>query len=131
MDLINKAEFCLEDFYNPEKNLFDCSYEKLLKIATEFFMSIWPEKINEKKLENLIQKIYSKYRINPYHNFAHGLQITQMFFYFVTHHKNADFYVNEEDIFINCLACLAHDNRHPGTNNDFQIQSQNKLSIKT
>lgn len=83
---LHKGEFSLEDFYFPERNLFDCSYEKLLEIALAFFLSIKPENINENKLINLVKKIYSKYRINSYHNFAHGLQITQMFFYFVTHH---------------------------------------------
>lgn len=42
LNLINKAQFSIEDFYNPERNLFDCSYEKLLQIAIDFFMSIRP-----------------------------------------------------------------------------------------
>lgn len=28
--VLSKSLFNLEDFYSPEKNLFDCSYEKLL-----------------------------------------------------------------------------------------------------
>lgn len=60
---------------------------------------------------------------NPYHNYRHAFDVTQMMYWFLCT-TNAAEYVNSFEIFLLLIAAVGHDCDHNGLNNNFHINSQ-------
>lgn len=65
---------------------------------------------------------------NPYHNYRHAFDVTQMSYYFVKQTSAASILTNW-DIFLLIICCIAHDLDHNGYNNLFHINSQSPLAM--
>ncbi|KAL4635488.1 calcium/calmodulin-dependent 3',5'-cyclic nucleotide phosphodiesterase 1A [Arapaima gigas] len=65
---------------------------------------------------------YSKYK-NPYHNLTHAADVTQTT-HFLLLHTGITHWLTELEILATVFAAAIHDFEHPGTTNNFQIQSR-------
>lgn len=90
------------------------------------------EIINNNKFENWCQKIADGYvRNNFYHNDLHAADITQtclLYFKmgeFETVHK-----FTKANICALFLSCMCHDYQHPGVNNNFLKETNNKIAVR-
>ena len=90
------------------------------------------EIINNNKFENWCQKIADGYiRKNFYHNDLHASDITQtclLYFKmgeFETVHK-----FTKSNICSLFLSCMCHDYQHPGVNNNFLKETNNKIAVR-
>ena len=87
------------------------------------------------------KNLQSCYFDNPYHNFLHAFDVTQMCFYFIKKSKCKD-YLTKIDQLALLTSALCHDVSHPGyiiliyvsynsigTTNTYQINAQSELSL--
>lgn len=119
--------------YNLENlnlNLLKMSYQSLRISTTNFLKSIKPEKVDLIKLEKFVERIYCEYNFIPYHNFAHGVSVMQIFNLFVKESKKTRDLFDKNHIFVASLACLAHDTAHFAKNNAYCLNKKNKLALK-
>eukprot|EP01116_Phalansterium_solitarium_P025024 TRINITY_DN937_c0_g1_i2.p1 TRINITY_DN937_c0_g1~~TRINITY_DN937_c0_g1_i2.p1 ORF type:complete len:881 (-),score=315.16 TRINITY_DN937_c0_g1_i2:150-2792(-) len=65
---------------------------------------------------------------NPYHNFTHAFDVSQVCFKLL-HETNARDYLTELDMFCLMIAAVAHDVDHPGLNNVFQVNDHTTLAM--
>lgn len=88
-------------------------------------------KINNSKIESLVQRVREDYRLVPYHNFAHGVSVMQYFYKFIDMLGKDTLRFSDDHIFCCLIACLGHDLGHMGVNNMFHINNSTKLACKT
>ncbi|KAK3260405.1 hypothetical protein CYMTET_30635 [Cymbomonas tetramitiformis] len=74
--------------------------------------------IAERTLYTFVEEIRLKYLLNPYHNFVHAVDVTQMMFVLLTH-GNAKQFFTHLDTLILMTAAVCHDVEHPGVNQAF------------
>ncbi|KAJ3112449.1 hypothetical protein HK098_008120, partial [Nowakowskiella sp. JEL0407] len=87
--------------------------------------------------ESLLQKIFhfvlimsENYSIVPYHSFSHAVDVTFMTYLMLTELKAAErFSISKNEAFAVLVASLGHDVLHPGTNNQFQMNTKATVAI--
>jgi len=79
-------------------------------------------------LSNFLQATQSQYRRNPFHNFAHAVDVLYEVYFYVKDGK-ADRFLTHLDVLALITASLCHDLDHPGKNNSFLIKARDHLSI--
>jgi hypothetical protein len=78
--------------------------------------------ISESKLSNFLKVIENGYQKMPYHNSSHAADVTRTVHYFlwVAGLKNK---LSAEEIFATLVSSIIHDYDHPGTNNNYLINT--------
>jgi hypothetical protein len=112
-------------------NSFSASPEQLLLMAFyqfEHFGLLTKFNIPPNKFRNFLVAIYNSYYDNPYHNFVHGWVVLHSSFLFIeeTCLKNQ---LKSLEILGTLVGSLGHDVAHPGTNNQFHINSMSDLAL--
>ena len=85
--------------------------------------------ILENKAESFFEKLQKKYLPNPYHNSCHAADILVSTL-FIMHNSIIFNSLTEIELLSIIISHLAHDVGHPGFNNRFLINMQDKLSIQ-
>jgi len=104
------------------------SKKELVEIAFRAFMGLEGARRlvgDPDQLRGFIWEISRNYHNNPYHNFQHAVDTTNVMAWLLSlHHvRNAlpDLYV-----FVLLLSALVHDLDHPGTDNNWEIKTQSE-----
>uniref|UniRef100_A0A0L8HM88 Phosphodiesterase n=1 Tax=Octopus bimaculoides TaxID=37653 RepID=A0A0L8HM88_OCTBM len=74
-----------------------------------------------------ILTVRKNYRPVIYHNWRHGVNVTQSFFCMLTTGGMKKYFSDFEMVVI-LVACLCHDLDHRGTNNDYEVKTASKLA---
>lgn len=85
--------------------------------------------IKQECLLNWIKGIRGKYLWNPYHNWAHALDVAQLVNYCLTTGMGSK-YFNYQDILVLLCASIAHDVGHIGFTNLFLTRTEDPLAIR-
>ncbi len=83
--------------------------------------------LDEKILFNFFKEVKSNYLPNPYHNWMHAFSVLHASS--ITVRNCATELLKFSEVFALFLAAVCHDIAHPGTNNDFQINSESNLAL--
>lgn len=83
--------------------------------------------IDRTRLLGFIHGISSAYRELPYHNWAHGFQVTQWMYACIKNVKLSKHFTALEKLCL-LIACLCHDVDHRGQNNAYQVELDNSLA---
>jgi len=78
---------------------------------------------------NFLRKMESNYLTNPYHNNTHAADVLQTLNTMMQLGGN-NFASSSLEIFCILIAAVIHDVRHPGRNNNFQINSRSEYAVK-
>ena len=123
--------------YNEEKfedlniNIFEIPFSTLLISSIKFLEKKAPKNLNPLKLDVFVKKIYKSYNFIPYHNFTHAACVMQFFNLFLNSSTDLRNILDKDKQFITFLACMVHDNSHPGKNNDYYIKKKHDLAYNT
>lgn len=82
-------------------------------------------------LETLVRFVLAcrrKYRMVPYHNFFHAVDVCQTVYCFLYHGKASDFFEPLE-CFVLMITALVHDLDHMGLNNSYHMKTSSPLGI--
>jgi hypothetical protein len=85
--------------------------------------------INEEKLHLLIRTIESRYQNVPYHNSIHGADVVHGTFWIVEHGGLGHMIEPIHKLALMISAC-AHDMEHPGTSNNFQVETKSEIALR-
>lgn len=78
----------------------------------------------------MVEKDYPRRKVNPYHNNVHGADVIQSTHALIQMGEvNMALAYTPFEIYTILLAAALHDVRHPGTNNNYQINKQTELSL--
>mmetsp|Transcript_21073 Transcript_21073/g.49026 ORF Transcript_21073/g.49026 Transcript_21073/m.49026 type:complete len:977 (+) Transcript_21073:86-3016(+) len=130
---INDEMKCLLD--NRLLNVFKESSENQRKLAFHVMANTrscrrWVRKqALSEKLASFIQSIQSKYQDNPFHNFAHGLDVLCEARLYL-HNIKSYTLLSEVTVFWFLVAALGHDVGHTGVNNQFLVETSHPLAMR-
>ena len=79
-------------------------------------------------LSNFVRTLQRSYKTNPFHNFQHAFDVSQMCYIMLTKSK-AYYYLSKMDQLAIIVGALCHDVCHPGTTNAFQVNVQSELAM--
>ncbi|CDH50397.1 3-cyclic-nucleotide phosphodiesterase rega [Lichtheimia corymbifera JMRC:FSU:9682] len=132
---IENWDFCPFDVDHDD--LIHCSYlifERVLNLPEMAHISI-----SKDQLYNFIVELSVSYHNgNPYHNFAHAVDVLQCCYYFLGQLGLVPFpnqvtrpqdLLRPNDVFALLIAALGHDAAHPGVNNMFMVNSATPLAL--
>merc|ERR1712232_1334706 len=85
--------------------------------------------LEEERLMSWLGAIADQYAANPYHNWAHAMDVTQ-FCYFTLTTGQGGRYFNFQDILALLCASIAHDVGHPGYNASFLVRTHHELALR-
>lgn len=111
-------------------NLTKVPYRTLRTSAIDFLRLIRPLEVSPVKIERFVHRVFAEYNFVPYHNFAHGFSVMQIFNLFSKRHPTPDKLFDETHFFFGCVAALSHDAGHFGKNNGFCSAKHHSLAIK-
>jgi cAMP-specific phosphodiesterase 4 len=85
--------------------------------------------IPDAKMQNFVNATESGYLANPYHNYAHAVDVchTTARLQKVSH---AELFLSEIEQFSVLVAAIGHDLGHPGVNNPFLIEASHELALR-
>mmetsp|Transcript_25464 Transcript_25464/g.62790 ORF Transcript_25464/g.62790 Transcript_25464/m.62790 type:complete len:397 (+) Transcript_25464:196-1386(+) len=84
--------------------------------------------IPESKLIRFLRRIQAGYNAVPYHNSVHAADVLQTFNYFAV---NGDMHwMTPLELFASLFACIVHDFKHPGVNNNFLALTQDTIALR-
>ncbi|XP_064417117.1 rod cGMP-specific 3',5'-cyclic phosphodiesterase subunit beta-like [Latimeria chalumnae] len=109
---------------------FDCTELDLVKCGIQMYYELGVVKKFQIPQEVLVRFIYSLkkgYRKITYHNWRHGFNVAQTMFTLLTTGKLKRYFTDLEN-FAMVTAGFCHDIDHRGTNNLYQLKSQNPLA---
>eukprot|EP01112_Ceratiomyxa_fruticulosa_P016098 TRINITY_DN482_c0_g1_i1.p1 TRINITY_DN482_c0_g1~~TRINITY_DN482_c0_g1_i1.p1 ORF type:complete len:634 (+),score=133.81 TRINITY_DN482_c0_g1_i1:993-2894(+) len=84
-------------------------------------------KIPTSNLILFLRRVSDMYHMNPYHNFRHAIDISQVVFFWVYNTKAKE-YLTDLDILGLMVGAICHDLDHPGLNNSFHINTKAALA---
>ncbi|NWT80657.1 PDE6B phosphodiesterase, partial [Lanius ludovicianus] len=109
---------------------FDCTELELVKCGIQMYYELGVVKKFQIPQEVLVRFVYSVskgYRKITYHNWRHGFNVAQTMFTLLMTGKLKRYYTDLEALAM-VTAALCHDIDHRGTNNLYQMKSQNPLA---
>ncbi|XP_006627296.1 rod cGMP-specific 3',5'-cyclic phosphodiesterase subunit beta [Lepisosteus oculatus] len=109
---------------------FDCTELELVKCGIKMYYEVGVVKKFQIPQEVLVRFMYSVskgYRKITYHNWRHGFNVGQTMFTLLTTGKLKRYYTDLE-VMAMITAAFLHDIDHRGTNNLYQMKSQNPLA---
>eukprot|EP01113_Clastostelium_recurvatum_P035059 TRINITY_DN4837_c0_g1_i2.p1 TRINITY_DN4837_c0_g1~~TRINITY_DN4837_c0_g1_i2.p1 ORF type:complete len:728 (+),score=209.03 TRINITY_DN4837_c0_g1_i2:28-2184(+) len=86
--------------------------------------------LDQTKLINFITAIEDGYVDNPYHNRTHAADVVHGCYFFLKTSLTLSPYLSLLEIMAAIIACAIHDYRHPGRNNVFLINTEDKLAVR-
>ncbi|GAN05225.1 hypothetical protein MAM1_0085c04694 [Mucor ambiguus] len=113
-------------------------------IISQVFLLDEITKFSQDQLYSFILDLASIYHDeNPYHNFAHAVDVLQCIYYFTcqlglvpfadgtphTTHSKTYRILRPKDLFALFIAAIGHDTAHPGVNNAFMINTSAPLAL--
>lgn len=99
------------------------------KLFEEFGLFVGKHSHQSIVAQTFFGAIEKKYRSsNPYHNFRHGVDVTQTISYVLVTGGLA--YLDEAQVCALLVASLGHDIDHPGVNNDFLKSAETELALR-
>ncbi|KAJ3444785.1 camp-specific 3'5'-cyclic phosphodiesterase isoform i [Anaeramoeba flamelloides] len=114
-------------------NVFEYSDEQLEEMAFQIFEVFHvceTLKINKEKGTKFIQEIRKQYLTTiPYHNFSHAFEVFHSLstFLYTSDQLKKDFTSEEQAALL--IAALCHDLKHPGGNNQKEIEKESDLAL--
>ena len=78
---------------------------------------------------NFLRRIESNYLPNPYHNKTHAADVLQTL-NTMLQFGGVKFAPSSLEIFCILIAAIVHDVKHPGKNNNFQVNSRSELAVE-
>ncbi|KAG1444680.1 hypothetical protein G6F56_010196 [Rhizopus delemar] len=127
-------------FESSEQDLIECVYiifDQMLSLPELYHLS----SLRQNQLYDFIVDLSGVYHDdNPYHNFAHAVDVLQCLFYMLcelgvlpftnktSNQKKPQDLLSPTDIFALLIAAIGHDAAHPGVNNAFLINTSNPLA---
>ncbi|XP_027705446.1 rod cGMP-specific 3',5'-cyclic phosphodiesterase subunit beta [Vombatus ursinus] len=118
------------DIYEFHFSDLECTELELVKCGIQMYYELGVVKKFQIPQEVLVRFLYSVskgYRRITYHNWRHGFNVAQTMFTLLMTGKLKDYYTDLE-AFAMVTAGLCHDIDHRGTNNLYQMKSQNPLA---
>mmetsp|Transcript_125668 Transcript_125668/g.391306 ORF Transcript_125668/g.391306 Transcript_125668/m.391306 type:complete len:889 (-) Transcript_125668:155-2821(-) len=125
----------LETLTTDDFDTLELSKECGISIATYIITSsqgssAWVHSnIIDSKLLRFVAAVEGKYKDNPFHNFAHGVDVLHtvaQFFSLV----NSEGFISETMQFWMMIAAIAHDVGHIGVNNAYLVETSHELALK-
>jgi len=116
-------------------NLFEMAEEQQRAIALHLISNTrscrrWLKKqAQTETLRKFIMVIQSKYLENPFHNFAHGLDVLSELRLYLHNMKSYTLF-SEVTVFWMLVAALGHDVSHLGVNNQFLVETEHPLALR-
>ncbi|XP_058850912.1 rod cGMP-specific 3',5'-cyclic phosphodiesterase subunit beta-like [Acipenser ruthenus] len=126
-ELPGPTKFEIYEFHFSD---FDCTELDLVKCGIQMYYEVGVVKKFQIPQEVLVRFMYSVskgYRKITYHNWRHGFNVGQTMFTLLTTGKLKRYYTDLE-VMAMITAGFLHDIDHRGTNNLYQIKSQNPLA---
>ncbi|XP_066566972.1 rod cGMP-specific 3',5'-cyclic phosphodiesterase subunit beta [Amia ocellicauda] len=126
-ELPGKTKFEIYEFRFSD---FDCTELELVKCGIQMYYEVGVVKKFQIPQEVLVRFMYSVskgYRKITYHNWRHGFNVGQTMFTLLTTGKLKRYYTDLE-VLAMITAAFLHDIDHRGTNNLYQMKSQNPLA---
>ncbi|XP_074083625.1 rod cGMP-specific 3',5'-cyclic phosphodiesterase subunit beta isoform X1 [Macrotis lagotis] len=118
------------DIYEFHFSDLECTELELVKCGIQMYYELGVVRKFQIPQEVLVRFLYSVskgYRRITYHNWRHGFNVAQTMFTLLMTGKLKDYYTDLE-AFAMVTAGLCHDIDHRGTNNLYQMKSQNPLA---
>ena len=103
------------------------SADDLCHLTLEMFQEL-DLGLEERKLKNLILAVRESMHPNPYHNWFHVVDVTQMIFSLM-HKTSLLERMDKIQKFALIVSALCHDLDHPGVSNSFLISSRSELAL--
>eukprot|EP00727_Mastigamoeba_balamuthi_P009964 m51a1_g5590 putative camp phosphodiesterase (857) ;mRNA; f:646363-649551 len=107
------------------------SHEQLMKAVVFMFQELRlmaDFSIPATTLLNFVHTLESNYKVNPYHNFAHIVDVAQVCFMLLQIPKLQEM-LQRMDTLALMVGAVCHDVDHPGLNNVFQINAKTALAL--
>ena len=120
-----KEEFPMININVP---IFCYSNNALVQHATRMLLEYKPDHVKREIIPDLAYTVAINYNIVPYHHYTHAFSVAQVFYYMYCTSDTIKKYIDRDDFFIGQIACLGHDQRHPGKNNGYQTARKNDFS---
>mmetsp|Transcript_69560 Transcript_69560/g.166832 ORF Transcript_69560/g.166832 Transcript_69560/m.166832 type:complete len:917 (-) Transcript_69560:151-2901(-) len=137
MSLSNKTlpKEIVDALDTPHFNSLDIGKEQ--KIAVSMYLVIsnegsaaWVQaNVEEASLKRFVQAVEANYLPNPFHNFAHAVDVAYSCARYMRMIGAADFLSETTQLWL-IIGALAHDLGHTGVNNQYLIESSHELAIK-
>lgn len=110
---------------------------KETKIAVAHFLvtstegcSVWVQhNVQDQQLMTFINTVESKYLPNPFHNFAHAIDVEYTVYRYMSLIE-ADNFLSDVQIFWLLIAAIAHDVGHLGVNNQYLVETTHDLAVR-
>jgi hypothetical protein len=125
----------LEALEGPSFCTIDLTKEVMTVVAAHIILTqdgcgVWVhQNIQEVHLMRFVKDCESRYQANPFHNFAHALDVE----YSAGRHMRlmeAERFLPETSQFLLIVAAVAHDLGHLGVNNQYLIETSHELALK-
>jgi high affinity cGMP-specific 3',5'-cyclic phosphodiesterase 9 len=87
------------------------------------------DRISEDIFRKFLQDVQSKYNLNPYHKWAHAVDVCHTLYRYL-HLIDSRKFLRPMDRLGLLLGALIHDIGHPGVNNQFLIDTGHELAIR-
>jgi len=129
------SEEVLESLETDEFNPLQLTKEQSIPVAAYLIMladgiSVGARaNVQETQLLNFINTVESKYLPNPFHNFAHGVDVLASVVCFIRRVDGVAF-IPEAAQFWLMIACIGHDIGHLGVNNQYLVETAHELALK-
>lgn len=85
--------------------------------------------VKEQTLLTFINTVESKYHANPFHNFAHAVDVQYTVYRYMSLIE-ADAFLSDSTIFWLLIAAIAHDVGHLGVNNQYLVETSHDLALR-
>lgn len=106
--------------------------EELCDLTMQMFYDLrimQPFHIDPEMLYAFLERLRQEYQQNPYHNFRHAFDVTQMTYWFLTS-GGAMRKLHKLDVLALMLSAICHDIDHPGVNNNFHINISSPFALR-
>jgi hypothetical protein len=107
----------------------ECVSFIILKLSNDACQQWVGDNVDEDVLKFFCNRIEANYQPNPFHNFAHGLDVCYSVNYFFNL-IGAERFFNPQTSFWMLVAGAAHDVGHIGVNNPYLVESSAPLAVK-
>mmetsp|Transcript_17793 Transcript_17793/g.26112 ORF Transcript_17793/g.26112 Transcript_17793/m.26112 type:complete len:537 (+) Transcript_17793:18-1628(+) len=113
--------------YSHQTMEVSCGIQCELKNKGYFFLDDLG--VEEEKLCEFLRVVEAKYNKNPYHNNTHAADVTQTV-HALLQMGGKDFADGPLSLYAILIAAVLHDVKHPGRNNNFQINARTDLALR-
>lgn len=117
IDIVNELQIERTDreslnVLNIHANILGLTTSDCESLLFDLLDRVAPAKLERKLLKDFLKALAREYRLNPYHNFTHGLSVTQVFYYMWSSSARLQRCLNLDDVYVGCLASISHDVGH-------------------